>query len=258
MKLGQGSILPRSVRDRLSLPDFKDNPDPVLVVVSHDCDLVHKDEPDVELIAGKCRDELKYGFAKGQSPRTLHLEFEQDGEKKVLELSALNKVFVDKKTLIGVEPDPGAIFTEKHVNNTLQAWLAARYKRAAFPDDLNIRMEPIKKKLSSADPDAIRGTWMLYEPEDNHLPDEVPYELWVKVVYSIEEYNARAKAEQHADTLRLSFEKKFFKEGVWHSIDLRACEAVADNVFSVRDLCDYKQWRLEHLSLRQDPPGVYI
>jgi hypothetical protein len=247
------------VRDRLSLPDFKDNPDPVLIVISHDCDLVHQDEPDVELIAGQCRDELKYGFAKGQSPRTLHLEFEQDGKKKVLELGALNKVFVDKKTLIGAEPDPGAIFTEKHVNNTLQAWLAARYKRAAFPDDLNIRMEPIKKKLSSADPDAIRGTWMLYEPEDNRLPDEVPYELWVKVVYSTtEEYDARARAEQHANKLRLSFEKKFFKQGIWQSIDLRACDAVADTAFSALDILTYKQWRLEHLSLSQDPPGEYL
>lgn len=259
-KLRQGSILPRSVRDRLSLPAFKDNPDPVLIVISHDCDLVHNGEPDVELIAGQCRDEMKNGFANAQSPRTLHLEFEQNCEKKVLELSAFNKFSVDKKKLIGIDPDPDAILTAKDANNTLQAWLAARYKRAAFPDGLNSRMEPIKKKLSSADPRAIRGTWMLYEPEDNYLPDEVPYELSVKVVYSTEEYDAKAKAERHADELRLSFKKNFFNQdkGLWRSIDLRACVAVADTVFSVWDILTYKQWRLEHLSLKQNPPGEFI
>ena len=184
--------------------------------------------------------------------------FRSDGEKRVLELSALNKVFVDKKTLIGVEPDPGAVLTEKHANNTLQAWLAARYKRASFPDDLDRRMQPIKKKLSSADPKAIIGTWMRYEPENNRLSQAEPYELWVNIVYSTLEYGAKAKAENHANELRVNFEKNFREEDQWHLIYLRACEAIADTVFSVRHMNDYKQWRLEHLSLKQDPPGEFI
>jgi hypothetical protein len=77
-------------------------------------------------------------------------------------------------------------------------------------------------------------------------------------VYSTHVSDDREKAEQEANKLRLSFEKEFLDQGLWHSIDLRACEAVADTVFSVRDMYDYKQWRLEHLSLRQDPPGEYI
>src|ERR1035437_8956121 len=54
-KLRQGSILPRSVRDRLGLSAFKDNPDPVFVVISHSCDLVqpYATEPHVELIRGQ-------------------------------------------------------------------------------------------------------------------------------------------------------------------------------------------------------------
>ena len=263
-KLGQGSILPRTVLDRLDVLALKDIPDPVVVVISHDCDLVRscKDEPYVELIPGQIKDEMKGGLANGQSPHTLHFEFVQNGKTRVLELCTLNKVTVNKTVLIDVDPDPDAVLTRKGVE-TLQGWLASRYKRAAFPDDLDGRMKPIKDKLRSVDKDAVRaiiGTWVRYEPEVNHLSDDVPYELWVKIVYSTEEYDAQSKAERHANKLRSSFEKNFFNrdEGVWHSIDLRACEAVADNVFSVRDLCDYKQWRLEHLSLRQDPPGEYI
>jgi hypothetical protein len=120
-------------------------------------------------------------------------------------------------------------------------------------------MEPIKKKLRSVDPAAIIGIWMMYSPEDNHLPDEIPYELWVKIVYSTRVSDSKAGAGREADKLRLIFEKNFLKHGLWHSIDLRACEAVADAVFSLRDLLDgYKQWRLQDLSLKQDPPGEYI
>jgi hypothetical protein len=264
-KLKQGSILPRAVRDQLGLPTLKDNPDPVVIVISHDCDLVKPQElePLVELICGKNIDEMKFGFANAKSPRVLHIEYQQGGEKKVLELSALNKILVDKWKLINTDVDPDAICAPG-VIKTLQAWLAARYNRAAFPDGLDLRLEPIKKKLSSADPKAIRGTWMRYEPKDNHLPDEAPYELWVKVVYSTEEYDAKATAERHADELRLSFEKRFFNKdkGLWQTVDLHVCEAVADTVFSVWDMLPsaggYEQWRLEHLSLKQDPPGEYI
>lgn len=262
-KLRQGSILPRSMRDRLGLSDFKDNPDPILVVISHSCDLVqpYETEPHVELIYGQRKDEMKNGLSNGQSPRTLHLEYEQNGTKKVLELCAFNKVPpVDKRILIGIEPDANTVLTPKSLE-ILQRWLAVRYNRAAFPDDLDSRMKPIKKKLHSVDSDSIVGIWMQYEPKDNHLPNDVPYELKIKIVYSTLVYNAKAKAEKEANSLSMSFEKNFFNKdkSLWSSIDLRTCEAVPDTVFSVRDLLSgYNQWRLEHLSLKQDPPGEYI
>ncbi|MFY9852729.1 MAG: hypothetical protein WAK26_02480 [Terracidiphilus sp.] len=80
----------------------------------------------------------------------------------------------------------------------------------------------------------------------------------MKIVYSTLECGAKAKAELHAEKLRLSFERKFLKQGIWHSIDLRACDAIADTEFSMLDILTYKQWRLEHLSLKQDPPGEFI
>ncbi len=260
MKLRQGSILPKAVRDRLGIATPKDNPNPVLVVVSHDCDLVrpYEVEPHVELIQGRNTNEQSGGLYNGRNPRRLHLEYKQDGEKKVLELHARNKIPVDKKLLMDVVPDPDAVLGRKGVQ-ILQVWLAARYNRAAFPDDLDSRMEPIKKGLRSADPDAISGIWMMYDPEDNHLPDEVPYELSVKIVYSTLVLGGKAVAEDYANKLRMSFERNFSKQGLWHSVDLRACEAVADTVFSVRHMLDgYKQWRLEDVSLKQDPPGEYI
>ena len=39
---------------------------------------------------------------------------------------------------------------------------------------------------------------MMYDPEDNHLPDEVPYELSVKIVYSTLELGGKAVAEDYA------------------------------------------------------------
>ena len=178
MKLMQGSVLPKTARVQLGIPALEDTPDPVLVVISHDCDLMKplEVEPQVELIYGGSKDKMNVGFANAKSPRMLHLEYEQHGEKRILELSALKKILVDKRKLIGADPDRDAILSPTDLQ-TLQAWLAARYNRAAFPDDLDLRLEPLKKKLSSADRDAVIGTWMRYEPETNHLPEEESYEL---------------------------------------------------------------------------------
>jgi hypothetical protein len=262
MKLRQGSILPKEVRDRLGLSAVEDNTDPVIIVISHDCDLVKSQEvePKVELLHGRTRNELKPGLPYGQSPHLLHIKFVQNGEKKVLELCALNKVTRAKSELIKVDPDPNSILEPNGVD-ILQGWLAARYKRAAFPDDLNARLMPMKRKLhsvGSSNPASIVGVWMKYSPDENRLNDKVPYELWVKIVYSTLVFDAKAKAEHEAEKLRASFEKLFLDGDLWRSIDLQTCEAIPDTAFTVRDLFCYKQWRLEHLSLSQDPPEKYI
>ncbi len=78
--------------------------------------------------------------------------------------------------------------------------------------------------------------------------------MWVKIVYSTSEFDAKAKAEQEAKNLRASFERLFLDGELWRSIDLQTCEAIPDTAFTLRDIDYYKLWRLEHLSLRQDPP----
>ena len=207
-KLRQGSILPESAIERLSLSkSILDRDDAVVVVISHDCDLVRSPEvePEIELIVAHSRDDRSDGYANGQSPRTLHLDYERNGAKRVLELSALGKIQVDKRALLEIEPDPHA-FLGKDGVVILQAWLSARYKRAAFPDELIRRMKPIKKNLSSMDPAKIIGVWMDYEPEDNVLPADVPYELSIKIVYSTLHYDAKKAAEEKASSLRALFE----------------------------------------------------
>ena len=261
IKLRQGSILPRSVLSCLGLfnAEDADQDEPIYVVISHDCDIVRSRdlEPQVELIRGNRMEFPKSGFANGQSPRKLHIEFEQSGEKAILELSALQKVAVDKKMLIGTEPDPESILDTDGIA-VLQGWLAARYRRAAFPTELDKRIEPIKKSLSAIDPRKIVGIWMLFDPEDDFLPDNMPYELSIKIVYNTRENGSKDYAEEKANSLRARFEKKFLVNGIWQSIDLRKCEEIADTVFSARDILEWKQWRLEHLSLSQDPPGEYL
>jgi hypothetical protein len=211
----------------------------------------------VELIRGHRKDAAKSGLANGQSPRKLHIEYEQNGEKAILELSALEKIEVDKNLLVGVEADPEAVLAKDELA-ILQGWLAARYRRAAFPTGLDQRMEPVKKNLSSIDPHLIVGLWMQFDPEDDLLPDDEPYELSIRIVYNTKKHGSRAYAEKTADSLRARFEKKFLTGGVWRSIDLKKCDAVADTVFSARDILEWKQWRLEHLSLSQDPPDEYV
>jgi hypothetical protein len=262
MKLRQGSILSSEVRDRLGLSAIGDNSDPVIIVISHDCDLVKPStvEPSVELIHGVIRNEPKSGYPYGQSPAMLHIEFLHHQEEKFLELCASNKIAVDKVTLINVDPAQDSALTDNGVE-ILQGWLAARYKRAAFPDDLNNRLKTMRKSLEgvgNSDPSSILGIWLNYSPKDNHLDSEVPYEVWIKIVYRSQVYGAKDKAEQAAAKLRTAFEKKFFNEDVWNFIDLRECKDVSDDAFTVLDLSNHYQWRLEHISLKQDPPEEYL
>lgn len=257
--LRQGSILPREARDRLGLSTIGDNDDPIIVVISHSCDLVkpYGKEPRVELISGRNSGEFKSGLSHSQSPHTLQVEYVQNHAKKVLQLRAIDKFSIDKTHLTNIDPDPDSVIAKNDLQ-TLQQWLAARYHRAAFPDALDRRMKPIKKKLHSLDPKAIIGVWMKYSPDENCADEEIPYELSVKIVYSTVEFEARAKAEKQARELHASFEKFFFDGKLWRQIDLLTCEAVPDTAFTVRDLLDYKQWRLEHLSLRQDSQEDFI
>jgi hypothetical protein len=77
-------------------------------------------------------------------------------------------------------------------------------------------------------------------------------------VYSTLIPGAETKAMQAAEKLRAEFEKRYRNDGKWDSIDLRECRAEADTSFSVRDLFTYKQWRLEHVSMKQSPPEEFV
>ncbi len=118
------------------------------VVISHDCDLAQTSEvePNVEVIVGRFLDEGPQGnYLNCKNVRRLHVECGAGVVIKTVELDATRRTIVSKDSSAGkpglADHRPCAIhrMTAKE-RNTLQVWLASRYRRAAFPDEFDRRL----------------------------------------------------------------------------------------------------------------------
>jgi hypothetical protein len=257
----QGKILTPDCAAALQLSTV-DEKGRIFVVVSHDCDLAERDlkkEPFAEVVEAFLIKECDDGFTHSKSTRILHLEAEKDGQHVYLELQAITKRSVDKVVLESFKPS-AAIVLIVDEGNALSHWLAARYKRASFPNALLHRLG--NKVLDSfrdvgkKNPRAILGIFLDYDPEDELEDDREPYELWVYVIYSSEIKDAKETASEIAIGIKQKFERIFIdSHGSWQRIELRECVAIADTQFSLYEARRLKFFRLDHVSLRQSPPA---
>jgi hypothetical protein len=259
--LCQGAVLPRAAAVKIGLALAGHETDFLAAIISHDCDLVTEPatEPLVEVVLGCPIQSPKAGCTHAQSTFRLHIDYLCDGIPYPVEFIAPNKISIKKLELAGLRPDPRFILPEAG-KEILQAWLAARYRRGAFPDSLIDRLRPVRDKISKIgkrNPRAIIGIWMSFAPTEE-LSDDSPYELWISVVYSTRVVGAEAEAAEAAESLRRDFETRFKADGIWHGIDLRNCIALSDTEFTLRDLQQTAQWRLEYISLRLNPPEQFI
>jgi hypothetical protein len=94
-------------------------------------------------------------------------------------------------------------------------------------------------------PLALRGIWIDFEPDTDHLPEGEKYELWIAVVYSTSVEGSKTVAEEVAKEIKSKLEKKYTNE-----LDLRECVVRSDTEFTYYDTYRYKVFRLEHLSIR--------
>ena len=233
------------------------------MVVSHDCDIACDDErePTVEVIVGS-RIERLGGDTHAKTVRRLHLAF-RCGEADVpVELSVNSKCNRPKGALLQFEPSADLTLSPEGLI-TLQHWLAARYHRAAFADEFENRLKkPAKlhrKIVKALDNAAEHVLAVFFDIDDGKEvnrdgPGDV-YELRVTVLYDSakDEPKAYKAAQAAADAIESEFEKAFLADGQWHDIQLRSCETVSDTAMTVAESRMLKRWRLEHMSLDEEP-----
>ena len=147
---------------------------------------------------------------------------------------------------------------------TLQLWLAARYHRAAFADEFENRLKakPAKldRKIAKAFDDAAQHVLAVFfnvddgEEVKRDGPDDV-YQLRVTVLYdsALDEPKAYEAAQRAADAIESEFEKALLANGQWHDIQLLSCDAVSDAAMTVAESRMLKRWRLDHMSLEEEP-----
>ncbi len=271
----QGDILDEDALEICNLAAANGSSGPVYaVVISHDCDLAASEskEPNAEVIIGS-RGRKLGGDSFAKTARRLQVEYQSADGPIVLELAATEKVLVPKEALFTCAPR-GDITLDKQGLNILQRWLAARYRRAAFPEafETRLRSQRINGKktfleriegILEAGGDHIRG--LLFDLDDGADVERVTptdtYQLGIVVLYNSlrDEPAAAAVASSAAEELEQVFAEAFGSQtGEWQNICLTYCDAMSDNAITVAQSEMLKEWRLEHMSLKDYPPQATI
>lgn len=245
-----------------------------VVVISHDCDLTAAadKEPISEIIVGRCIEKMG-GDSYGKTARRLHIEYQTEGGTVVLELVATSKRAISKSDLFAKPPREDMWLNGQGLR-ILQRWLAARYSRAAFPEAFEDRLRAavvlgkrdfLKKieHILADGGDHIRA--LLFDLDEGKdierkTPDDL-YQLGIVVLYDSvrDEPTSAAAATKAAEALDELFETAFHLEtGAWQNIHLQYCDPVSDSAITVAQSEALKQWRLEHMSLQDDPPAPMI
>ena len=144
-------------------------------------------------------------------------------------------------------------------------WLAARYRRAAFPDEFDRRLKD-ETKLAERLGKLFKNTGshvvaLFFEVDEyqemSHSGVDDPYELRIVVVYSTQQDPATAKqaAVDSAAQIEAEFAKKCMDNvtGQWRWIELVSVEVLSDEAISYAMSQRLLKWQADHISLRADP-----
>jgi hypothetical protein len=138
----QGHVVPDDALESLDLLSTDSLSEMAAIVVSHDCDLAQSPgvEPAVEIIVGHWVTAVDGNFSFGKNARRLHLSFSGGSEVRAANLIASRKIPIEKTQLAGYTPVETVQLSALELT-ILQRWLAARYRRSAFPDEFDKRLE---------------------------------------------------------------------------------------------------------------------
>lgn len=257
----QGHVLDKNATTALGLlhPDAPE--DSFVMVATHDCDLAAfpDKEPFVEVVVGRVIASLG-AFSHAKVARQLQIELDGSSGKVVAEFLATSKGQVKKADLAAHTPNSG-IGLDGWGLVIFQRWLSARYRRAAFPDEFERRLKKkrkVEKALAESGQHVIAIFFDVDKGKDvDHSGLGDPYKLGIYLLYdtSKSEVEASTQAQAAAEKIESEFEKAFKKsDGKWEDIQLEYCDAISDSAMTYRDSLMFKHWRLDHVSLDDDPP----
>lgn len=230
-----------------------------VLVISHSCDIASAEsvEPTVEALIGVVVAEGAATMRNGHSIRTLHLGAEGLPTTEWIQYDIHCRRHIPKSDFLRHQP-----WTERRHSADqralLRRWLAQRYSRGEFPDafinwlkdsGVGSRFEDLGKRYSAA----LVGIYFdLSDDSERDDPDE-PYELGIILVYDVGDAGHASVAERAREDLEAIFAKRCKAKGRWRWIELIHCDAVSEEVFSLRAAKDSRRWRFEHRSLGGEP-----
>lgn len=252
-KTAFNTLMPKRIR---STYDFA-------LVVSHDCDLAQsiQAEPNVELILGNWLPACNGSFTHSKNARRLHLPFSDGVQISHAELRATDKRTISKKKLSGFEPDKiTTLSPDDHL--ILQRWLSARYRRSAFPEEFDSRIDKgdIPKRLAKlvgpTGPHIKAIFFDISDANESENSSDGNYELYIFVLYSEETTgNSYEVALKISNSITSLFQNRFYDKTkkTWNGIELTGCEPISDQVMPIAQVEKLRRWNGDHISLRAEP-----
>ncbi len=231
------------------------------VVITHDCDLANDNlalEPSVEVVLAQLVDSPDGNCRHAKNARKLHLDWEGADGLLCLELLATHKHHVAKGDLAQYEPVPGFMLPPAG-KRTLQSWLAARYRRQALPDSLVERLRHVFNRIEKQGKQqaaTVIGYWLSFAPASELEADD-PYDLNISIVYTIDVPEAEAAASAIAEDISSRFNDLVVKTAAG-GVVLGTCDAYSEEEFTLYDIRQHVEFRLDYLSNRIFPDGVEL
>ena len=250
----QGSILDGKDSVALGLIAESEIAEKVVVVVSHDCDLVESAEiePKCEVIVGKKRDQVDGTFSHAKHPRRLHLTFSGGTTSLILELNSIDKLTIDKAAVFSLAPITQIKLLAAELW-TLRCWLAARSFRPSYPDEFDRRLKAKPGEVHKRIANTVKTTGsdliaVLFDidsgqPAVEKAADEI-YVLGIFLVYDVSRDPAKAlaTAKTAAQSIKGILRKYYFKDGKWHGIEFRDCLPISEDALTVYQLRMARLW----------------
>ena len=266
----QGSVFTEEDALTLELGECL-TPDKRVVVITHDCDLRHESERMFEVMIGTIVANPDSMVTNARHPRFLQLMFSsQENGKTCLQLQHANRrAVLTEKLIYAQHPDPNLLLPPEE-KRILKQWLAARYGRPAFPNAFEHRLrkkirnksieEHIKRIIKPSSKYLVGLFLDLGEERVLELNGGEPYYLSIYVVYDAIEggFKARESAEKTALSLSNLFLEAYGTPDASDELVLEKCAAVSDTAFTLADLRKVDQWRLEYISMQDDPQSDFI
>lgn len=276
-KWRQGAFLSAECISALGLSGVSAAEGVVAVVITHDCDLAQSAEiePNVEILLGhEVPGGAEGNYTYGKNVRRIHAQCTGGTVGCSVELEWAGRQIIPKNSVNGLaslaafQPCPKNVMTPAE-RNVLQHWLAARYKRAAFPDEFDRRLKDqtkLAERLGKICKDSGQHVIAVLFDVDQGIEQtrngaDDPYELTVTLVYSVDA--DPEAAQEAADTTAKKFREAFEARCLvdvgdtkeWQWIELQDVECVSAAAFTYQQSQQSNKWHVDHISLRTQPTG---
>ena len=247
-------------RAQIAVPGYEIPDDSRLLLVSHDCDVVHRGahEPRIEVCpAVPLRGVLDGNFTGTRNPRRLHIELVVDGATVGFELRAPTRFTVSREVLQEVAPDTNASISARHRSYFLH-WLAKRVRRSALPTEFDRRIDSdtraqIRTALRPLG-DLVDSLLIAINPDNVELAPEQPYVAQIVALMESDNF----AAQQRRAIVDAAVQRLQTLIDICPGIELDACVSQSMGEMTIDVYRQFSIWDYDEMSLAEgvEPPHL--